>query len=77
MPTKVHVVEEVNASGVQVKPAKIQGPATHACGCLAKQAVRIIHDDWRKVPKTDKDTIWDNWIKTFRVPRGTEPKVKK
>src|SRR5438105_10230923 len=77
MPTKVHVVEEVNENGVLVKPEKIQGPATHACGCLARQAVRIIHDDWRKVPKDDKDYIWDNWIKWFRVPRGTEPEVKK
>src|SRR6266542_2740004 len=50
MPTKVQEVEEVNASGVPVRPAKIQGPATHACGCLTREAVRIIYDDWRKVP---------------------------
>ena len=58
MPTKVRVVEEINPAGVPVKPDKIQGPATHACGCLAREAVRIIHDDWRKVPKEDKDYIW-------------------
>ena len=45
MPTKVQVVEEVNENGVPVKPEKIQGPATHACGCLARDAIRIIHDD--------------------------------
>jgi len=77
MPTKVQVVEEVNASGVPVRPAKIQGPATHACGCLTREAVRIIHDDWRKVPKEDKDYIWDNWIKWFRVPIGSETNVQK
>src|SRR5438105_12276059 len=77
MPTKVQVVKEVNENGVPVKPEKIQGPATHACGCLARDVIRIIHDDWRKVPKEDKDYIWDNWIKWFRVPRGTEPEVKK
>src|SRR5207244_1189985 len=77
MPIKVQVVEEVNANGVPVKPEKIQEPATHACGCLTREAVRIIHDDWRKVPKEDKDYIWENWIKWFRVPRGTEPDVKK
>src|SRR6266508_4176272 len=77
MPTKVHVVEEVNASGVPVKPAKIQEPATHACGCLTREAIRIIHDDWCKVPKADKDYIWENWIKWFRVPRGSEPDVQK
>src|SRR5438132_13311087 len=70
MPTKVKVVEEVNENGVPVKPEKIQEPATHACGCLARQAIRIIHDDWSNVPKDDKDYIWDNWIKWFRVPRG-------
>src|SRR6266542_2004704 len=58
MPTKVRVVEEINRDGVLVKPDKIQGPATHACGCLARETVRIIHDDWRKVPKDDKDYIW-------------------
>ena len=58
--TKVRVVEDINRYGVPVKPDKIQGPATHACGCLAREAVRIIHDDWRKVPKEDKDYIWDN-----------------
>ena len=57
MPTKVKVVEEVNENGVLVKPKKIQGLATHACGCLARQAICIIHDDWRKVPKDDKDYI--------------------
>ena len=77
MPTKVRVVEEINRGRVPVKPDKIQGPATHACGFLARDAVRIIHDDWRKVPKEDKDYIWENWIKWFRVPRGTEPEVKK
>src|SRR6266540_1995086 len=77
MPTKVQVVEEVNASGVPVRPAKIQGLATHACGCLTREAVRIIHDDWRKVPKEDKDYIWDNWIKWFRVPIGSETNVQK
>ena len=77
MPTKVQVVEEVNTSGVPVRPAKIQGPATHACGCLTREAVRIIHDDWRKVPKEDKDYIWDNWIKWFRVPIGSETNVQK
>src|SRR6266540_712706 len=77
MPTKVRVVEEINRDGVPVKPDKIQGPATHACGCLAREAVRIIHDDWRKVPKDDKDYIWQNWIKWFRVPIGTEPQVQK
>src|SRR5436190_17629956 len=77
MPTKVRVVEEINPAGVPVKPDKIQGPATHACGCLAREAVRIIHDDWRKVPKEDKDYIWQNWIKWFRVPVGTEPEVQK
>ena len=60
-----------------MKPEKIQGPATHACGCLARKVVRIIHDDWRKVPKDDKDYIWQNWIKWFRVPIGTEPDVQK
>src|SRR5438128_2230445 len=45
MPTKVRVVEEINRDGVPVKPNKIQGPATHACGCLAREAIRIIHDD--------------------------------
>ena len=58
IPTKVRVVEEINRDGVPVKPDKIQGPATHACGCLAREAVRIIHDDWRKVTKEDKDYIW-------------------
>ena len=60
-----------------MKPDKIQGPATHACGCFAREVVRIIHDDWRKVPKEDKDYIWQNWIKWFRVPVGTEPEVQK
>src|SRR5438105_4076121 len=73
IPTKVKIVEEINEDGVPVKPDKIQGPATHACGCLAREAVRIIHDDWRKVPKDDKDYIWQNWIKWFRVPIGIEP----
>src|SRR6266508_6210510 len=68
MPTKVQVVEEVNASGVPVRPAKIQGPATHACGCLTREAVRIILDDWRKVPKANKDYIWENWIKWLDFP---------
>ena len=77
MPTKVRVVEEINPAGVPVKPDKIQGPATHACGCLAREAVRIIHDDWLKVLKEDKDYIWQNWIKWFRVPVGTEPDVQK
>src|SRR5438128_89012 len=77
MLTKVRVVEEINRYGVPVKPDKIQGPATHDCGCLAREAVRIIHDDWRKVPKDDKDYIWQNWIKCFRVPVGTEPDVQK
>ena len=45
MPTKVRVVEEINLYGVPVKPDKIQGPATHACGCLAREAIHIIHDD--------------------------------
>ena len=45
MPTKVRVVGEINRDGVPVKPDKIQGPATHACGCLAREAVCIIHDD--------------------------------
>src|SRR6266511_5565832 len=72
IPTKVKVVEEVNANGVPVKPEKIQGPATHACGCLTREAICIIHDDWRKVPKEDKDYIWENLIKWFRVPRGIE-----
>src|SRR5437773_7452626 len=70
MPTKVEVVEEVNANGVPVKPEKIHGPATHACGCLTREAVRISYDDWRKVPKEDKDYNWVNWIKCIRVPRG-------
>src|SRR6266540_6532137 len=57
-------------------PKKVTAKAKYACGCLAKGNVRIIYDDWRKVPKPDKDFIWDNWIKIFRVPRGTEPQVK-
>ena len=77
IPIKVKVVEEVNENGVPVKPEKIQGPATHACGCLAREAVCIIHDDWRKVPKEDNDYNWQNWIKRFRVPVGTEPEVQK
>ena len=28
------------------------------------------------MPKEGKDYIWENWIKWFRVPRGTEPDVK-
>src|SRR6266508_3066645 len=77
MPTKVRVVEEINRDGVLVKPDKIQGPITHACGCLAREAVRIIHDNWRKVPREDKDYIAQQWIKWFRVPVGTEPDVQK
>src|SRR5436190_24274089 len=77
IPTKVRVVEEINRDGVLVKPDKIQGPATHACGCLAREAIRIIHDDWCKVPREKKDYIWQNWIKWFRVPVGTEPDVQK
>ena len=42
MPTKVQVVEEVNANGVPVKPEKIQGPATHACGCLTRDEVSFV-----------------------------------
>ena len=29
------------------------------------------------MPKYDKDYIWQNWIKWFRVPVGTEPDVQK
>ena len=45
IPTKVHVVDEVNENGVPVKPEKIQRSAIHACGCLAREVVHIIHDD--------------------------------
>ena len=70
-------MEEVNANGVSVQPELVYRKAKTACGCLARQAVRIIHDDWRKVPREDKDYIWKNWIKWFRVPVGTEPDVQK
>ena len=29
------------------------------------------------MPKADKDYIWENWIKWFRVLIGSEPHVKK
>ena len=57
MPTRVHVVEEVNENGVLIKPVTVQGLAKNACGCLARETVRIIHDDWRKVPSENKDYI--------------------
>src|SRR5438128_1934994 len=57
MPTGLHVVEAVNANGVPVQPESIYRKAKSACGCLARQAVRIIHDDWRKVLKDDKNYI--------------------
>ena len=53
MPTGLHVVEEVNANGVPVQPEAVYRKAKTACGCLARQAIRIIHDDWRKVPEDD------------------------
>src|SRR6266540_1878598 len=60
MPTGLHVVEEINANGVPVQPEAVQRKAKTACGCLARQAIRIIHDDWRKVLEEDKNYIWDN-----------------
>src|SRR5438105_2358504 len=76
MPTGLHVVEEVNANGVPVQPESVYRKAKTACGCLARQAVRIIHDDWRKVPEDDKNYIWNNWSKLFKLPEGTRDLVK-
>ena len=73
MPIKVQVVEEVNENGVPVKPEKIQGPATHACGCLAREAVRIIHDGWHKVPKEDKHYIWIIGLSGLEFPEEPSP----
>src|SRR5437016_13743484 len=33
-------------------------------------------DDWRKVPEDDKNYIWDNWSKLFKLPEGTRDLVK-
>ena len=76
MPTGLHVVEEVNANGVPVQPEAVYHKAKTTCGCLAMQAIRIIHDDWRKVPEDDKNYIWDNWSKLFKLPEGTRDLVK-
>src|SRR6266540_2915306 len=57
MPTRLHVVEEVNANGVPVQPEVVYRKAKTACGCLARQAIRIIHDDWCKMPEDDKNYI--------------------
>ena len=77
MPTELYVVQTVGDNGEPLLPIEVNAKAKHACGCLAKGNVRIIHDDWRKVPKIDKDFIWDIWINIFRVPRGTEPKSRR
>src|SRR5438105_12749019 len=71
MPPGLHVVEEVNANGVPVQPESVYRKAKTACRCLARQAIRIIHDDWCKVPEDDNNYIWDNWSKLFKLPEGT------
>src|SRR6266540_4850802 len=76
MPTGLYIVQSVGDNGEPLSPRKVNAKAKHACGCLAKGNVKIIYDDWRKMPKTDNDFICDNWIKIFRVLRGTEPQVK-
>ena len=62
MLTSIYVVTSVGDNGEPLLSEAVNAKAKHAYGCLVRGNIRIIHDDWRKVPKVNKEFVWSNWV---------------
>jgi hypothetical protein len=69
---EVHVITELGPSGEPLQPTEVIGKYSNQCGCLVKDRVSILYDDWREVPKGDKEWVWNEMKKRFLYPNNAD-----
>ena len=54
--------------GEPLEPKSVIGTFSNQCSYIVMEKVPITYDDWRKVPKDIKGTVWGEVKKRFMYP---------
>jgi hypothetical protein len=68
----VHVIAQVGPSGEPLLPIEVLGKFNNQCSVIVQGKIEITYQDWKKVPKGLKQYVWEEMLKQFTYPEGSD-----